>query len=87
MEFLDYIGPSNIAYTIALVKNSRHIWDQEMTKSEEPPDENDNDDDKTTKKEKKLRPLFTGGKGEKRTLGKSLWNKVGMKFFRTAENN
>jgi hypothetical protein len=31
--------------------------------------------------EKKLKPLFTGGIGHKRTQGKSLWNLDGMKYF------
>ncbi len=35
--------------------------------------------------EKKLRPLFTSGSGQKRTQGKSLWTKEGMKYFHSAE--
>ena len=54
MELLDYIGPSDIAYAIALVKNSRHVWDQEATKLEEQTDDNDDDDDKATDKEKNV---------------------------------
>ena len=30
MSFLDVIGPNDIAYVIALVKNSREMWDQDI---------------------------------------------------------
>ncbi len=29
-SFLDFIGPNDIAYVIALVKNSRDMWDQDI---------------------------------------------------------
>ena len=29
-SFLDFIGPNNIAYVIALVKNSQDMWDQDI---------------------------------------------------------
>ena len=29
-SFLDVIGPNDIAYVIALVKNSREMWDQDI---------------------------------------------------------
>ena len=35
--------------------------------------------------EKKLKPLFTSGNDQKRTLGNSLWNLDGMKYFHRAE--
>jgi hypothetical protein len=38
-------------------------------------------------KEPKKKPKFTGGKGQKRMKGKSLWNKKGITFFKTAEKN
>jgi hypothetical protein len=38
-------------------------------------------------KETKVKPKFTGGKGQKRMKGKSLWNKEGMTYFKTAEKN
>jgi hypothetical protein len=37
--------------------------------------------------EPKMKPKFTGGKGLKRLKGKSLWNKEGMNFFYTADEN
>ena len=37
--------------------------------------------------EPKKKPKFTGGKGLKRLKGKSLWNKEGMNFFYTADEN
>ncbi len=35
--------------------------------------------------EKKLKPLFTSGRGQKKTQGNSLWNLEGMKYFHRAE--
>ena len=34
-----------------------------------------------------MKPKFTGGKGLKRLKGKNLWNKEGMTFFNTANEN
>ena len=35
--------------------------------------------------EKMLKPLFTSGGGQKRTQGKSLWNKDGTRYFKSAK--
>jgi hypothetical protein len=35
--------------------------------------------------QKKLKPVFTSGGGQKCHQGKSLWNKEGMRYFRSAE--
>ncbi len=35
--------------------------------------------------EKKLKPLFTSGGGQKHMQGKSLWNKDGMRYFKSVE--
>ena len=62
--FLEFIGPSNIAYLLALFKNGQEVWDHEIRTREgggEPA-------------AKKLRPLFSTGDGKKREVGKSLWN-------------
>ena len=74
-NFLDIIGPNDIAYVIALIKNGQVVWDQDIrTRAGANP------------AEKKAKPLFTGGGGgKKRIVGKSLWNKEGMRYFRTVE--
>ncbi len=36
---------------------------------------------------KKVRPLFTSGTGKKRSFGVSLWNKAGLEYYYTAEEN
>jgi hypothetical protein len=36
---------------------------------------------------KKLRPLYTGGQGKRKELGKSLFSNEGVKFFKWAEKN
>jgi hypothetical protein len=75
-NFLDITGPNDIAYVIALIKNGQVVWDQDIrTRSG------------ANQAEKKAKPLFTGGGGKKRIVGKSLWNKEGMRYFRTVEEH
>jgi hypothetical protein len=38
-------------------------------------------------RETRLRPLFTGGKGNKKEQGMSLWSVEGLKYFMHAEKN
>ena len=78
--FLDLIRPSDVAYVISLLKNGRGMWDmeiemREMARSGE------------MKSDAKARPLFTGGKGKKKELGKNLWTKEGIKYYNTGEKN
>ena len=73
-SFLDIIGPSDIAYIISIIKNSKGMWDQDIHMQELGEEAKENP-------EKKLKPLFTSGSGQKRTQGKSLWNLEGMKYF------
>ena len=76
--FLDIIGPNDIAYVIAAFKNNKDMWDQDIRMREMGSGAMGNP-------EKKLQPLFTSGKGQKREQGKSLWNKEGMTYFKKAE--
>lgn len=77
-SFLDVIGPNDIAYVIAVFKNSKDMWDQDIRMRESGRDAMGNP-------EKKMTPHFTSGGGQKRVQGKSLWNKEGMNYFRDAE--
>ncbi len=77
-SFLDIIGPSDIAYIISIIKNSKGRWDQDIQMQELGAEAMGNPG-------KKLKPLFTSGSGRKRTQGKSLWNLEGMKYFHRAE--
>jgi hypothetical protein len=79
-SFLNIIGPSDIAYIVSIIKNSKGMWDQDIQMQELGEDAKENP-------EKKLKPLFTSGSGQKRTQGKSLWNLEGMKYFHQAEKN
>jgi hypothetical protein len=79
-SFLDVIGPSDIAYIISMIKNSKSIWDQDIQVQELRAEGTENP-------EKKLKPLFTSASGQKRTQGKSLWNLEGMIYFHRAEKN
>jgi hypothetical protein len=78
-SFLEIIGPNDIAYVIALVKNSWEMWDQDIRLHQLGSEMADNPP------EKKMRPLFTSGGGQMQMQRKSLWNKEGMKFFLRAE--
>jgi len=77
-SFIDVIGPNDIAYVIAVFKNSKDMWDQDIRMRESGRDAMGNP-------EKKMKPHFTSGGGQKRVQGKSLWNKDGMNYFREAE--
>jgi hypothetical protein len=80
ISYLDVIRPGDIAYVIALMKNAREIWDQDLRLSAA-------GEAAMASKEPKKKPKFTGGKGQKRMKGKSLWNKEGKTFFKMAEKN
>ncbi len=64
-SFLDVIGPGDIRYIVSIIKNSKDMWDQDLQMRELGAQAMGN-------QEKKLKPLFTSGSGQKRTLGKSL---------------
>lgn len=76
-SFIDIIGPNDIAYVIAVFKNNKEMWDQDIRMRE-------SEKDAVGNSEKKMKPIFTSGAGQKRVQGKSLWNKEGMTFFRSA---
>jgi len=78
MSFVDMITPSDIAFVISIIKNSRHVWDQTMKMTSTAFNAN-------VENEKKLRPLFTEGIGKKKEQGKSLWSAKGIKYFKRAE--
>ncbi len=80
ISYLDVIMSGDIAYVIALMKNARELWDQDLRQSAAGAAE-------MKCNEPKKKPKFTGGKGLKRLKGKSLWNKEGMTFFNTADEN
>jgi hypothetical protein len=77
VSFLDIIGPSDIAYVITLVKNSKLVWLQA------PNSGNDEDQGNT----KKIKPLFTAGEGKKRVFGETTWSKTGTKYYDKAKEN
>ena len=78
--FLDMIWPSDVAYVISLLKNGRGMWDMEIEMREMARSGG-------IKTDAKARPLFTGGKGKKKELGKNLWTKEGIKYYNTGEKN
>ena len=78
--FFQFVSPSDIAYVISVIKNGKEMWDQEIRLAEN----QDMGEDEPTKK---ARPLFTSGMGKKRSFGVSLWNKEGLNYYHTAEEN
>jgi hypothetical protein len=76
--FLDMITPSDIAYVLALIKNSQGVWHQDMRVAANP---------HVLGSEEKLRPIFTSGKGKKRIFGKCVWTREGLEYFYMAERN
>jgi hypothetical protein len=76
--FLEMITPSDIAYVLALIKNSQGVWDQDMRVAVNP---------HVLGGKEKLRPLFTSSKGKKRIFGKCVWTREGLEYFYTAEMN
>ncbi len=65
ISYLDAIRPGDIAYVIALMKNARELWDQDLH-------QNVIGGAGIECNEPKKKPKFTGGKGLKRLKGKSL---------------
>ena len=77
---MDIITASDVAYTITLMENNHHVWTQQFENSTI--DNKDKEEEEGTKKKvKTLKPLFTAGKGKKRTFGNSTWNEEGKEFF------
>ncbi len=75
--FLELISPSDIAHVLALIKNGKGVWDQDVRMATKP----------NGIGEKKMHPLFTSSKGKKRLFGKSVWTRDGLEYFYTAESN
>jgi hypothetical protein len=75
--FLEMISPSDIAYVLALIKNGKGGWDQDLRMAQHPHGGG----------EKKVPPLFTSGKGKKRMFGKSMRTWEGLEYFYLAEKN
>ncbi len=74
---MELISPSDIAYMLALIKNGKGVWDQDVQMVANP----------HGGREKKLRSLFTSGKGKKRLFGKSVWMRERLEYFYTVERN
>lgn len=96
MTFLDIIGPSDIAYVITLIKNSKDVWMAEKTawhdddnrkvEEEEEGGEDDpvhglDDDEDDNEKDRRLRPLFTSGEKKKREYGQTTWSDEGIDYY------
>ncbi len=75
-SFLEMISLSDIAYVLALIKNSQGVWDQDLREAENP---------HVLGGKEKLCHIFTSGKGKKRIFGKSVWTREGLEYFYTAE--
>lgn len=74
--FLLFVTPSDIAFTLSLIKNGMGMWNQAIREHMNP-----------TEIERKALPLFTTGEGRKKESGRSVWNDEGLNFYYTAEKN
>jgi hypothetical protein len=75
--FLELISPSDIAYMLALIKNGKGVWDQDVKMAA----------NQHGGGEKKLCLLFTSVKSKKRLFRKSVLMREGLEYFYTAERN
>lgn len=98
MTFLDIISPSDIAYVITLIKNSKHVWmaekdtwkqDEDNRNAEEEGGDpvNGIDDDDDDEKDVRLRPLFTSGEKKKREYGQTTWSDEGIDYYEKGLKN
>ncbi len=55
-SYLDVIEPDDIAYIVSIIKNSKDMWDQDLRMQELGAQA-------IGSQEKKLKPLFTNGRG------------------------
>jgi len=72
--FFQLITPSDIAFVISLLKNGMPVWNRKKVLFET------EEMKKTTPK-----PLFMSGEGQKRSFGRTTWNKEGLKYFHKVE--
>jgi len=71
MSFLDMIGPSDIAYIITVLKNSKAAWLHNTADNTAPIP----------------KPLFTRGESKKRVFGNTTMNKDGQDYFKEGVKN
>ena len=71
MSFLDLIGPSDIAYVITVLKNSKAAWLHNTADNNAPIP----------------KPLFTRGESKKRVFGNTTMNKDGQDYFKEGVKN
>ena len=71
--FLDMIYPSDIAFTILLIKNGEELWISEYK----------NEDNTGTK----VKVLFNSESQKKRSFGDNLWSAEGMEYFNKCKTN
>ena len=67
-SYLQVIGPSDIAYVIAVLKNSISVWKYDIHRPEG----------------RAPRPLYTRGENMKRECGKTAWNEDGINYYKDA---
>ncbi len=91
-NFLDMMTINDVAYCISLVRNSGAVWSHDHAMCYATPEEQDkyvnwatlvSEDDRD--KYKPPTPLFSGGKGIKRTFCGVMWNNEGLKFLKDTE--
>lgn len=80
-SFLDVIGPSDVAYVIALLKNSVDVWKRDWGEDNTEDIAEIAEQDTQTKKTAP-KPLFTRGEKVKRKFGRTAWSEEGMEYYK-----
>ena len=85
--FLNMLTPSDVAYSIGLIKNNQDVWKEQyevtkMSKETQDKYKDKNDTDFVYKN----KPLYTKGSGQKRQFGKVMWADEGTLFMRGAKD-
>ena len=82
--FLDMLTPSNVAYSISIVKNNEEVWKEQYEVAKNP-NLRDKYKDKKNKEYVYKKPRYTGGPGQKRQFGRVMWQKEGTAFMINAK--
>ena len=86
--FLDMMTVSDVAYVISLLKNSWCVWDQDLLVKSESDMEQEKycnrktlEDPEDRRKYEQEYPMFSDGRGLKRTFCGVMWNDEGMQYL------
>ena len=86
-SMLDFITPSDVAYCVSFIENSRDLWEQDMLVKAGSSEEQTKykgivlETEAEREKHAKKIPKFTKGEKTTRTSGAVMWNQEGERFY------